>query len=72
MRFSFTKLPIEELDDVTLNLDQLADGIVGVFLVGVGIPAATLGVDGQGYWRLNGAPGSVIYYKAAGAWTAIA
>lgn len=44
------------------------DGLLG----GNGVPAAGLGVNGNFYFRYDGAAGTFIYHKAGGAWTAFA
>jgi len=71
-RFPFTKLPVEDLDDVTLDLDQVADSALSVLRFGAGVPAVTLGVDGDFYLRTDGGAGTAIYQRRAGAWVATA
>lgn len=38
---------------------------------GVGVPSASLGANGDYFFRSDGAAGAHIYFKAAGAWGAI-
>jgi hypothetical protein len=68
----FSALPVQNFEDCTLNFDQIAGSALAAFLVGVGVPPVTLGVDGQIYFRLDGSPGAVIYQRRAGAWVATA
>jgi len=38
---------------------------------GVGVPAASIGNNGDYYFRIDGAASAHIYFKSAGAWTAL-
>ncbi len=44
--------------------------IIGGLLGGTGVPANTMGQDGNFYFRYDGAAGSIIYHKVSGAWVA--
>jgi hypothetical protein len=45
--------------------------IIGNLSNGVGVPAATIGANGDYYFRIDGAASAHIYFKSAGAWTAL-
>jgi len=44
--------------------------IIGGLLGGNGVPANSMGNDGNFYFRYDGTTGALIYHKASGAWTA--
>lgn len=52
-----------------INAVQLGSGCA-TLLSGSGVPGAGLGVNGDFYFRIDGAAGSSLYMKRAGAWAA--
>jgi hypothetical protein len=46
--------------------------IIGPLLGGTGVPANTMGADGNIYFRFDGAAGTTIYQRRAGTWVATA
>jgi hypothetical protein len=46
--------------------------IIGPLLGGTGVPANTMGQDGNIYFRYDGAAGTTIYQRRAGTWVATA
>lgn len=44
---------------------------IGDLLGGTGVPPNTMGNNGQYYFRTDGAASAHIYFKSAGAWTAL-
>jgi hypothetical protein len=45
--------------------------IIGGLLGGTGVPAASMGQDGNYFFRYDGPASNHIYFKSAGAWTAL-
>lgn len=54
-----------------LRLGYLTANPLNTLSIGAGVPASSLGNNGDVYIRSNGTAGSVIYQKAAGVWTAV-
>ena len=81
--YSFIPIPGEDEKTAAINesLRQIADSLLNLdyrlnavrdWLSGEGLPAGTLGADGNIYLRRDGSPGSVLYFKSSGIWAAIA
>lgn len=56
------------IDDLTRRVQALETG--GGVLSGAGVPANSVGLDGQIYVRTDGGAGSTIYQRRSGAWVA--
>lgn len=55
---------------------QIAGGLIetgnGSLRVGSGVPADSMGLDGDFYFRTDGGAGTAIYQRRTGAWVAVA
>lgn len=54
-----------------LRLGYLTTNSLNSLLIGAGVPASSLGSNGNVYIRTDGTAGSVIYQKSGGVWTAV-